>query len=277
MSPLWRDQIHIFLGPTRVDWVRWKRGFRPVTTGRETVFCNFPEGGPLWIAALQRLEQILEQAAGSDVCMILSNHFVRYVALPPQTEITTPEEVKSYADFRMREVYADHVDNWILSISDWNPFEGAVCAAIPQELMMQVEQLTSVYRCKIKTMEPYLASVYDRWQAQLKNEKVYFAVVETGRICLAITHRGMWQSIRNQRILHRADEDLLAALDQEVIWSGSKDAMEFVYLFAPEHPELTLPPDSGWSIIPLPAGKIQALAHYPAAAANHYELDQCPV
>ena len=276
MSPLWRDQIHIFLAPTRVDWVRRKRGWRSVQTDRATEQCNSSEAGPVWVAALQLLENILQQAAGSDVFILLSNHFLRYVALPPQIEITTPEEVKSYADFRMREVYAERVDSWVLSISDWSPVDGAVCAAIPRELMMQLEQSASICRCKIKMLEPYLASVYDRWEAQLKGDKVYLAIVETGRICLAIKHHGKWQSVRNQRILYQADQDLLAALDQEVIWSGTKEALEFVYLFAPEHPGLALPDGSGWSIIPLPAGKIPVLAHYPVAMTNHSELNQCP-
>lgn len=276
MSPLWRDQIHVFLAPGRVDWVRLKRGLKPVQTAKAAVFCEPAADEPIWAAALRQLENILKEAIGAEVSVILSNHFLRYVALPPQSEITTPEEVKSYADFRMREVYADRIDSWILSISDWNPASGAICAAIPRNLMEQLEQLAPGYRCKIKTLEPYLASVYDRWQAQLKGDKVYFAVIETGRICLAITYHGMWQSVRNQRIQHGAAEDLLAALDQEVIWSGTKEAIEFVYLFAPEHPGLTLPQSSGWSIIPLPAGKMPVLAHYPSTSANHSGLEQCP-
>lgn len=276
MSRLWRDQIQVFLAPGRLDWVRLKRGLKPVQTDKVTVFFEPAADAPIWNSAVHELGKVLTEAAGTEVSVILSNHFLRYAALPPQNEIAIPEEVKSYAEFRMREVYAERVDSWELSVSDWNPVEGAVCAAIPRELIMQLEQMASSHGCTIKVIEPYMASVYDRWQTQLKGEKIYLAVIETGRICIAITHHGKWQSIRNQRISHSAAEDLLAALDQEVIWSGAKEAMEFVYLFAPEHPEMALPQDSGWCIISLPAGKKPALAHYPSAPINHSELNQCP-
>lgn len=276
MSRLWRDQIQVFLAPERLDWVRLKRGLKPVQTAKVTAFFEPVVDAPVWHAAARQLEKVLAEATGTEVSVILSNHFLRYAALPPQNEIATPEEVKSYAEFRMREVYAERVDSWVLSISNWNPIDGAVCAAIPRDLLMQLEHMALSHGCKIKIIEPYLASVYDRWQAQLKGEKIYLAVIEAGRICIAITHHGKWQSIRNQRILHNSADDLLAALDQEVIWSGAKEAMEFVYLFAPEHPELTLPQESGWCIISLPAGKMTALAHYPSVPTNQLGLNQCP-
>ncbi len=276
MSRLWRDQIQVFLAPGRLDWVRLKHGLKPVQTAKVTVFFEPVADAPVWYAAVQQLEKVLAEAAGTEVSVILSNHFLRYTALPSQNEIVTPEEVKSYAEFRMREVYAERVDSWVLSISNWNPIDGAVCAAIPRNLLMQLEHMASSHGCKIKVIEPYLASVYDRWQVQLKGEKIYLAVIEAGRICIAITHHGKWQSIRNQRILHNAADDLLAALDQEVIWSGAKEAMEFVYLFAPEHPDLTLPQESGWCIISLPAGKMPTLAHYPSVPTHQSELNQCP-
>lgn len=275
MSRLWRDQLHVFLAPGRVDWVRWKRGLKPIQTEKATAVCETVEDGPVWAAALQQLDKILSDAAGAELSLILSNHWVRYAVMPPQNEITTPEEVKSYADFRLREIYADRVDSWTFSISDWNPLTGAMCAAIPRDLLTQLEQLAADRRCKISVLEPYLASVYDRWQAQLQGDTVYMAVIEAGRICLAVIQRGIWQSVRNQRISHSAAEDLLTALDQEAIWSGAKEAAGVVHLFAPEHPELTLPQDSGWSIIPLPSGKLPVLAHYPSVPVNRSGIDQC--
>lgn len=276
MSRLWRDQLHVFLAPGRMDWVRLKRSFKSMPLAKATVFFNPGESEPNWSEVLRQLNSVLANAAGAELSVVVSNHWVRYVALPPQREITTPDEVKSYAGFRLREVYGDRVDAWQLSISDWNPLDGAVCAAISRDLMMQLEQLVSACRCKIKVIEPYLASVHDRWQAQLKGEKVFLAVVESGRICLAVIHHGRWQSIRNQRISGNIGDDLLAALDQEAIGCGVKEALAFVHLFAPEHPDLTLPHDSGWSAIALSDGKLPPLAHYPAVSVKQTGFDQCP-
>lgn len=276
MSRLWRDQIQVFLAPERIELVRLSRGFKPVQAAKVTVSCQPIQGAPIWESSLSQLEKNLINAAGTELAITLSNHFIRYVTLPPQAEITTPDEVKSYAMFRMREVYAERVDSWVLSVSAWNPVSGAICAAIPGDLMTRLEEMAVRYSFRLKEAEPYLASVYDRWQKLLLGSKTYFAVIETGRICIAILTDGVWQTIRNQRVLHNVADELLAALDQEAVLSGNKEAVELVYLFAPEHPELTLPKNCGWSIVPVQTEQIPTLAHYPSAVANNTEMSQCP-
>lgn len=275
MSRLWRDQIQVFLAPGRVDLVRSARGFKPVQSAKVTVLCEPVQGEPMWESALRQLEEKLGDAAGTELAVTLSNHFVRYVALPPQAEITSPEEVKSYATFRMREVYAERVDSWVLSVSEWTPVNGAVCAAIPRDLMAQLEEMALRYQFRLKEIEPYLASAYDRWQELLSGNKIYFVVIETGRICIALLINGIWHSIRNQRILQNVADELLAALDQEAVLSGNKEAVELVHLFAPEHPDLTLPENCGWSVVPMQTGKIPVLAHYPTVPTDYAGMNQC--
>ncbi len=275
MSPLWRDQIQVFVAPGRIDLVRSTRGFKPVQAAKVTVWCEPAQDAPVWQAALQQLEKHLMDAAGAQLSVTLSNHFVRYVALLPQAEIATPEEVSSYAAFRMREVYAERVNSWVLSVSEWTPLSGAVCAAIPRDLMVQLEEMAARCHCTLKEIEPYFASVYDRWQKLLDGNKTYFAVIEAGRICLAVLINGSWHSIRNQRILHNVAAELLAALDQEAILTGSKEAIERVHVFAPGHADLTLPEQCGWCIIPMPVGKIPVLPHYPSGPVDDDGVNRC--
>ncbi|UJP03232.1 MAG: hypothetical protein LZF85_01890 [Nitrosomonas sp.] len=275
MSPLWRDRIQVFLAPGRIGLVRSTRGFKPVQAAKVTVWCEPAQDAPVWQTALQQLEKHLMDAAGAQLSVTLSNHFVRYVALLPQTEIATPEEVSSYAAFRMREVYAERVNSWALSVSEWTPLSGAVCAAIPRDLMVQLEEMAARCRCTLKEIEPYFASVYDHWQKLLDGNKTYFAVIEAGRICLAVLINGSWHSIRNQRILHNVAAELLAALDQEAILTGSKEAVERVHVFAPEHADLTLPEQCGWCIVPMPVGKIPVLPHYPSGPLDDDGVNRC--
>lgn len=275
MSPLWRNQVRVFLAPGRIDLVRSTRGFKPVQAAKVTVWCEPAQDAPVWQAALQQLEKHLTDAAGAELSVTVSNHFVRYVALLPQAEIATPEEVNAYAAFRMREVYAERVDSWALSVSEWTPLSGAVCAAIPRDLMVQLEEMAARCRCTLKEIEPYFASVYDRWQKLLDGNKTYFAVIEAGRICLAVLINGSWHSIRNQRILHNAAAELLAALDQEAILTGSKEALERVHVFAPEQAGLTLPEQCGWYIVPMPVDKIPVLPHYPSGPVDDDGVNRC--
>ncbi|MDH5479705.1 MAG: hypothetical protein OEX11_02985 [Nitrosomonas sp.] len=281
MSRLWRDQIQIFFAPGRIDFVRSSRGLKPVQAPRVTKLCgshntNPPPNQPIWEQPMRQLEQMLQDAAGAALTITLSNHFVRYVTLPPQAEITTPDEINVYAAFRMREIYAERVDAWALSVSAWNPLEGAICAAMSRDLLEEFEAVAAKYKVKLQGVEPYFASVYDRWYKTLQsNTQLCFVLVESGRICIALLDNGIWQSVRNQHVLHDIKNELFVAIDQEIILSGNKETPQKIYLFAPEHPELVLPENCGWHVVSLQTAQIPILPHYPSAIDGQTETNEC--
>ena len=287
MSPLWADQIQVYFAPERVDFVRFvrtlrtARGFKSVQMPKITNRCDQQDNNtPNWELPMQQLDQMLHDASGTDMTITISNHFVRYVTLPPQAEISTPDEVYAYAAFRMREIYSNRVDAWALSVGAWDPIDGAICAALPKDLLAKFQTLADQHKIKLKGVEPYFASVYDRWHKALEKAKVCVTLIENGRICIALLNNGVWQSIRNQRAIHDIHdmkEELRIALDQEVILSGNKQADVRVYLFAPEHPDLILPEDCGWQVTALQTEQIQipVPAHYPSPIDNHTEHTEC--
>ncbi|MDR4513768.1 hypothetical protein [Nitrosomonas sp.] len=277
MSPLWRDRIDVFFAPGRINLARSKRGLKPTQLPVITEWTpNEEDAYPVWLQPMQQLEFLLTKAAGSTMTVTLSNHFVRYVNLPPQTEISSPEEVLAYANFRMREIYGARVDQWTLSISSWNPLYGAICAAISQELFAKLEELSARHQIRLNGIEPYLTSVLDTWNKVLDRHRTFVALVETDRICVALLENGVWQSIRNQRVLGDKVDELWAVLDQEVVLSGQKALVEQVLLFAPEHPALTLPNESGWEIVSLQTDRISVPRHYPVAVMDKREGGACP-
>lgn len=271
MSPLWRDQIQVYFAPYRIDWVRMSRGLKPIQLEKVMMPCASVLEQSAWIPPLQQLEQLAQGATKTQMRIVISNHFVRYVVLPPQSDISSPEEVYSYAAFKMREIYGAQITAWELSVSDWDPIIGAICAAVNRELLTRLKEITARHDIKLVGVEPYLASTIDHWQQQLTGERIYFALIETGRLCVAVWLDGIWHSIRNQKILQSAPNELLAILDQEAILSGQKIPVEQVYVFAPEQPELVLPPDSGWHVTPIQTDQMPALAHYPVSMDQNRE------
>lgn len=281
MSPLWRDQFDVFLAPRRIDLVQSARGFKPVQQPVATELLPAPEEGQTaWEQALAQLESMLSDrngTTGAAMMITLSNHFVRYATLAPQDEITTPEEVLAYANFCLREIYGARVDHWQISISSWNPAYGAICAAVQGEFMGQIEAIAKRHDIRLKGIEPYFTAVLDRWGKILDRNRSFVALVETGRLCLGVLHDGVWRGVRNQRTLNNVETVLRAALDQEAVLLGSKEPVERVFLLAPEHPPLVLPPDCGWHVVPLVTEDIVLPAHYPALIAdNTGEQNPCP-
>ncbi|HSG30062.1 MAG TPA: hypothetical protein VLB82_00790, partial [Thermodesulfobacteriota bacterium] len=218
---------------------------------------------------------LMKEATDTEVTITLSNHFVRYVILPPQAEITKPVEVDAYAIFRLKEIYGERADTWRRSVSTWDPLEGAICAAIDTNLFNRLEEITRRYRIKLKSIEPYLALVFDSCKQQLNGTRIYFALIESGRICIALLENGIWQNIRNQRVLNNVDKELLAALDQEAILYGQREIIEQVHLFAPENPGFKLPVGCNWRITQLEPKKFLNQAIFPFPKDNSSEVSQC--
>lgn len=276
MSQLWRDQIQVFFAPERVDLVRLCRGMKPKQVVRLTIVCEPAPDLPAWGVPLQKLDQMLADAAGTEITITLSNHFVRYTVIPPQTKIANPVELNAYAVFHMREVYGERAAAWVLGVSSWDPCSGAICAAIDRGLLERLEELAGRRKIRLQSIEPYLTAAFDQWCKPLDGERMWFALIEAGRICLASLSSGAWQRICNQKVLGNAGEELLAMLDQEaLLFSGRKEAVEQVHLFAPEHPNLTLSDCCGWRVIPLQTGGIPAPAHFPSSAIVASEAESC--
>jgi hypothetical protein len=264
VSPSWRNRISVFLSPQRVELARLQRHVKSGRAEKQVAACERADGQTAWGAALVQLKRMLPTGTGADIHILLSNHFVRYAVIPPQSKIETPAELQTYAAFQMREIYGERAAEWELSISSWDPATGAVCAAVERGFLQELEELAASQRMKLKYVEPYFTSVFDHWHNRFDNERAWFALVETGRLCLALLEGGAWLRILNQRILDDVEEELLVALEREaLLFSASAGTSGQVRLFAPEHPGLTLPEGSGWQIVPLEDKTRPAPANYP--------------
>lgn len=281
MSRLWRDQIQIFFAPGRVDMVRTSKGIKSRQLPKISKVYEYPQNVPMWKESLQQLEQMIEKESASsdlkgvEMMMTLSNYFIRYAVVPPQQEITGPAELLAYTHFRMREVYGERVDDWVISISDWDPYRGTICAAIARDLYNEFEALALRRRIKLKQIEPYLTAAFDRWCKSFDDKRFWFVVIEPGRMCMVLFSNGEWQGMRNQRIVHSVEIELLAALEQEAINSGYRESIEQVYLFSPEHPDLDLPVDKGWQFASLPTASIPTPVHFPFPILGSTEIGTC--
>ncbi len=268
MSRLWRNRIQAFLAPDQVSLVGFTRGIRPVQQFRQQGNCAQANDTRQWKIPLQLLGQMLAQLddgfrRGAELHVTLSNHFVRYGVIAPQLSLANPDELMAYAGFQMREIYGERVDDWELSLSTWDPCGGALCAAIARDLQSGLEALARRHEIRLVRTEPYLAAAFDYWSKQLAGKQMWFVLVETGRFCLVSQREGVWCCVRNQRIVEQLQEELLSALEQESVISGSAGMTEPVYVFAPgltgRLPETTL----RWQFVYLPDDESSMPSHFP--------------
>lgn len=270
MSLLWRNRIQVFLAPDQVNLVRFARGIRPVQQSRQRGHCTQTDDARQWKIPLRLLEQMLAQldddlGRGTELYVTLSNHFVRYGVIAPQPSLANLDELMAYTRFQMREIYGERIDDWELSLSTWDPCDGALCAAITRDLQSELEALARRHGIWQVRIEPYLAAAFDHWSKRLVDEQVWFVLVETGRFCLILLQAGAWRCVRNQRVVENLQEELLTALEQESIVFSSVGATEQVYVFSPELagslPETIL----RWKFVHLSDDGSSIPSHFPLA------------
>lgn len=269
MSLSWRNRIQIFLAPDRVDLTGIACGIRPVQQFRQSGVCvQENDSRQQWKAPLRLLEQMIGQMddrfrRGSELHITLSNHFVRYGVIAPQPSLANPDELMAYAGFQMREIYGERIDDWELSLSTWDPYGGALCAAIARDLQSELVMLARQYDTRFACIEPYLAAALDHWSKRLVEKRVWFVLVETGRFCLVVLSEGAWRCARNQRVVENLQEELLAALEQESIILSPDQSVERVYVFAPELTGQLPVHDLRWQFVRLPDEKHPAPSYFP--------------
>lgn len=268
MLLLWRNRIQVFLSPDQVSLTGIARGIRPVQRFRQAGVCIQKNDSGQWKASLQLLERMIGQVEdsfrrGGELHVTLSNHFVRYGVIAPQPSLASPDELIAYAGFQMREIYGERIDDWELSLSTWDPYGGALCAAVARDLQSELAALARQYDTRLVCIEPYLAAVLDHWSKRLVEKQVWFVLVETGRFCLVVLSDGAWCCTRNQRVVENLQEELLAALEQESIIFGPDQLVERVYVFAPELTEWLPVQDHRWQFVHLPDAKHPAPSHFP--------------
>ncbi len=278
MSPSWRDQIHIFFASGRIDLVRIPKGFKAVPQPKISINFEANPNNSLWKIPIEQLTQLLEKEnsvsslKGAELSITLSNHFVRYAVVQFQQGIKDAHEFFAYAQFQMREIYGDRIDSWDISMSDWDPKLGGICAALARELIQQLQALTVRFHMKLKQIEPYLTAAFDQWSRAINYQRFWFIVVEPGRLCALLFSNGGWKSIRNQRLLNSVETELLVLLEQEAIIATQREPVELAFIYAPEHTNLQLPLDKGWQFNRIPFDGILAPNHFPAPMSNTSEL-----
>jgi len=278
VSPLWRDQIQVFFAPGRIDLVRLPKGLKAVPQPKIAAIFEQGADTALWKTPVEQLGQLLEKENnasrlnGAELSITLSNHFVRYAVIQFQQGIKDAQEFFTYAQFQMREIYGDRVDSWDISMSDWDPKSGGICAALERELVQQIQALAVRFHLKLKQIEPYLTAAFDQWSRTIHHQRFWFIVVEPGRLCVLLFSNGNWRSIRNQRLLNTIETELPVLLEQEAIITTQREPAELAYIFAPEHADLLLPLESSWQFNRLPLDGILPPAHFPTLIGDTHEL-----
>lgn len=268
MSPSWRDVGVIALAPDSVSALRFARGWHPRLALKAVVPCA--PGSLIWRAALETMRTLLANPSwqGCDLSVVLSNHFVRYAVVPGDPGLRTPMERTAFAEIAFEKVFGGLCADWELRVSPAQGAEPTLASGVDRALLAELRD-TCGGKARLKAIRPYLMCAFNPLRNALNGEASALALVEPGRVTLALTARSQWASVASRAAAQPDGAALQQMLAEQCALSGL-EARGRLWLH-----DLTgvcsLAPGSAWNVAAL---KLPAAAE---SAGTQFGLAACGV
>ena len=181
MSPLWRDEIGIFLAPHKLALTRMSRGVRPRSAG-EVAWANDILEDTHWAAPLTALDGLLAKREwqGAVARIVVSDQWVRYAIVPYSAALSGEEERLTHARHVLTGIYGVVVSHWSVTLSDSRPGSPQVACALPANLLEELQLLLARHRVPLRSLQPQLVSAYNHWRSSCPTA-AWFRVLEPPR------------------------------------------------------------------------------------------------
>lgn len=201
------------------------------------------EGFQSYAVALDTLDRLLGEhaRAGAEVSVVISGHFSRFCLVPWSAQISSPEELRGFARLCFEDLFGAATQAWSLVLSAEPAGYDRIASALPQDLLDRLRTLVSARGLRLRSVQPYLMSAFNRFDKGLDAGDFLFVVAEPQRSVLLLAREGRWASVRS---VGGSDSDgaLSALIGRERQLQASTSERAFnVYLHAPAR--LDAPPD----------------------------------
>lgn len=224
MLRLLRDRLLVSIEPAAVGWLRIAGSISPRVIAKRCVERSPVPGQPPWRGALTILSQELEglRAEALDVSVVLSNHFVRYVVVPPAQGLANAEEQLALARFHFARVYGERSRTWHVRLA---PGRGDAPRLSGAADMVLIDGLKACIprsgRQRLVSVQPYLVSAFNTWRDRVPKEGTWLLLVEPERACLGLYLLGAWRALQNVAGRFAHPEDWIVLLERERLRAGA--------------------------------------------------------
>jgi hypothetical protein len=201
VSPLWRDEIGIYLAPHKLALTRLGRGVRPRAV-REASWQDPATGDMNWGVALAALAARLcdPDWQGAAVRIVLADHWVRYAVVPHSAAISGEAERLVQARHVLAGIYGEVASQWTVTLSDTRPGLPAVACAVPAALLEDLHLLLARHKLPLSSLQPQLIAAYNHWRPRLPDGGAWFVTLEQGTLAAARLVKGAWDRVHSVRI-----------------------------------------------------------------------------
>lgn len=198
MSPLWRDELRIWLAPGEVRVRRLRRGIRPACVADASQVIDSTSD---WRPALAALGPSLGPLArGARARVVVSNRLARYAIVPWSDTLTREAEQLAHARICLAENYGNTGPEWRVCISDSSPGDAHVACGLPADLVTELRELLAARRVPLLSVQPALIDAFNGCRHRLPRAACWFVNIEPSVLVAArLSPRG-WAQVYSARI-----------------------------------------------------------------------------
>ncbi len=202
MSPLWRDEVAIYLAPRKLALMRRARGLEPrvVAATELTVLAGTAaDSGPV----LARLAEVLAETTwhGAAARVVVGDHaWARYGIVPwPGSRLDAAGRL-THARCVLGDTYGEAVADWTVTLADTPPGHSYVACAMPPTLRSALEDTIAPARLTLVSLQPRLIVAFNAWRHRLPADGAWFVSVDDGSLSAVHLRRGAWDRVHMARL-----------------------------------------------------------------------------
>ncbi len=208
MSLLWpKKHRRIGLGPDRI-----------MVAGVKAI--DVPQGDGGWDAPLKCLPEILSARKNAEASVVLADQFVRYVLLPWNETLKSPEQWLALAKHRFSGLHGARAAEWDIRVTQTAPAGPRLACAVDRALINALTKQFLAHESKLVSVQPFLVAAYNRIRVTVGSGSCWVVVEERGRLTLVLIQRGAWLAIRSRRCDERWRIVLPEILERESAFLG---------------------------------------------------------
>lgn len=123
------------------------------------------EGFQSYAVALDTLDRLLGEhaRAGAELSVVISGHFSRFCLVPWSAQISSPEELRGFAQLCFEDLFGAPTQPWSLVLSAEPAGYDRIASALPQELLERLRVLVSGRGLRLRSVQPYLMAAFNRF------------------------------------------------------------------------------------------------------------------
>ena len=148
----------------------------------------------------QALAILLEALAASDdlagmaLQVVLDGHWTRHWITEPPANARSLADCRTAAAVRFDMLYDAPLDSWHWT-ADWQVNAPALCCAMPEALLLTLQQACASHRLVLQGIAPHFAVVWNRWHTQLTGQ-AWLVLLHQSVVTLGLVDGGRLRALR---------------------------------------------------------------------------------